>query len=146
MLASAYEVRYNRPLIGKQLGQFHPDFQSFRTIDKTPLAVRSIFVMKKTYIDQLKNQAGEIAFHFRMKGVIPDVITKKANELHPEDIQCEYRDGLTYPIPSVSSNEEFSIYHLYRDLFDGQAIDFDLCSSDKPYFIFENFHVSSRDS
>ena len=145
-LADEFRKRYGRELIGKQLGQFHPDFVSFGSTDEMPVAIRSMFLMKKTYIDQLQNSSGEIAFHIRCKGIIPDVIVKKANELHPEDIQCEYRDGLAYPIDSVSDNVEYSIYHLYKDLYNGQAIEFDLCESDKPCFIFENFKVSSRNS
>ena len=147
VLASAYEVRYHRPLIGKALGQFHPDFQSFGSIDKTPLATRSIFVMKKTYIDQLQNQNKEIAFHIRMKGIVPDVIVEKANELHPQDIQCVYQDGLVYPIPSVSSNKEYSIFHLYKDLYDGQVIEFDLATSKlHPCFELKDFQVSTKTS
>ena len=103
--------------------------------------------MKKTYIDQLKNQAGEIAFHIRMKGVVPDVIVEKANQMFPNDILCEYRDGFVYPIDSVSNNEEYSIFHLYKDLYDGQVIEFDLATSKlKPSFDLKDFSVSTNDS
>ena len=146
-LAQEFKKRYNRELIGKQLGQFHSDFQSFGSTKEMPVAVRSIFVMKKTYIDQLKNQAGEIAFHIRMKGVVPDVIVEKANQMFPNDILCEYRDGFVYPIDSVSNNEEYSIFHLYKDLYDGQVIEFDLATSKlKPSFDLKNFQVSTNDS
>ena len=101
--------------------------------------------MKKTYIDQLKNQAGEIAFHIRMKGIVPDVIVEKANELYPNDIQCYYQDGLVYPIDSVSDNKEYSIYHLYHELFNGKSFEFDLCKSKtKPCFEFKDFQVNTK--
>ena len=48
-LADEFMKRYNRPLIGKALGQMHSDFQSFGSTDEMPIAIRSIFVMKKTY-------------------------------------------------------------------------------------------------
>ena len=111
------------------------------------VAIRSIFVMKKTYIDQLKNQAGEIAFHIRMKGIVPDVIVNKANELYPQDIQCVYQNGLVYPMPSTSSNKEYSIFHLYKTLYDGESIEFDLATSKlHPCFELKEFQMSTRDS
>ena len=143
-LAEEFKRRYGRELIGKQLGQFHSDFQSFGSTDEMPIATRSCFCAKKTYIDQLQNSKGEVAFHIRLKGVPSDVIVKKANQLHPEDIQCEYCDGLAYPIPSASNNEEYSIFHLYKDLYDGQTIAFDLCESSHPSFEFKDFHVNTR--
>ena len=144
-LENEFKRRYGRELVGNKLGQFHSDFASFGSTDDMPVAIRSIFVLKKTYIDQLKNSCGEIAFHIRMKGVIPDVIVAKANELFPHDIQCEYRDGLVYPIDSVSDNKEYSIYHLYHELYDEKSFEFDLCKSKiKPCFEFENFNVSTK--
>ena len=128
------------------MGQFHPDFKSFGSIDKTPLAIRSIFVMKKTYIDQLKNQADETAFHIRMKGIPSDLIVKKANELYPKDIQCYYEGDYAFPMASVSSNKEYSVFHLYKTLYEGQAIEFDLCESSKPMFELKEFQMTTRDS
>ena len=69
-----------------------------------------------------------------------------ANELFPNDIQCEYRDGLAFPIPSTSDNTEYSIWSLYKTIYDGQTIEFDLCKSSKPCFEFNDFHVSTRTS
>ena len=82
-----------------------------------------------------------------MKGVIPDVIVEKANELYPNDIQCSFENGLAYPIPSTSDNAEYSIFHLYHDLYDGHEIEFDLCKSKmKPCFELKDFMVSSKTS
>ena len=146
-LANEYKKRYNRELIGKNLGQFHPDFNSFGSTNEMPVAIRSIFCAKKTYIDQLQNTNQEIAFHIRMKGIIPDVIVDKANQLYPNDIQCTYEDGLVYPIPSSSDNKEYSIYHLYKSIYDGQTIEFDLATSKlHPCFDLSNFQVSTKES
>ena len=144
-LADEFKRKYGRELIGKKLGQFHSDFASFGSTNEMPIAIRSIFVMKKTYIDQLQNSCSEIAFHIRMKGVCQDVIVDKANQMFPHAIQCEYRDGLVYPIPSVSDNSEYSIYHLYKALYDGQEIEFDLCKSKlHPCFEIKDFQVSTK--
>lgn len=147
VLANEYRRRYDRELIGKSLGQFHSDFATFGSNNEMPVATRSVFVMKKTYIDQLMNKSGEIAFHIRMKGVCQDVIVEKANSMFPQDIQCSYEDGLVYPIDSVSSNEEYSIFHLYRTLYNGEPIEFDLATSKlHPCFDLSNFQVSTRAS
>ena len=110
------------------------------------IGTSGIFIMKKTYIVQLKNKAGDIAFHVRCKGIPSDVVVKKANQLFPNDIQCEYRDNLAFPISSVSSNEEYSIWHLYRTIYEGKPVEFNLCESVKPMFELKDFQVSSRDS
>ena len=79
--------------------------------------------------------------------MIPDVIVKKANQFFPKDIQCEYRDNLVFPIDSVSSNEEYSVFHLYRAIYEGTPVEFDLCESElKPCFELDNFSVSTKDS
>jgi len=110
------------------------------------IGTRGIFCTKKCYCVQLKNKNGDIAFHVRLKGVPADVIVKKANELFPSDIQCYYRDSLAFPVPSVSSNEEYSVWRLYRSIYDGQVIEFNLCESDKPMFELKDFHMSTKDS
>ena len=110
------------------------------------IGTRGIFCAKKCYLVQLKNKAGDVAFHVRLKGIPSDVVIKKANQLFPKDIQCEYRNGLAFPIPSVSNNEEYSLWHLYKTIYEGTPVEFDLCESEKPSFEFKNFQVSTRDS
>ena len=145
LLAEEFKKRYRRELIGKNLGQFHCDTPSYGSTDEMPIITRSIFDMKKCYCCQLLNTSQEIAFVIRLKGVIPDVIVDKANELFPNDIQCEYRDGLVYALPSTSDNNEYSIYHLYKSLYDGEIIEFDLATSKlKPCFEIDHFQVSTK--
>ena len=50
-LADEFKRRYNRELIGKQLGTYHSDFHAFCSTDEMPIATCLIFLMKKCYID-----------------------------------------------------------------------------------------------
>jgi hypothetical protein len=104
-LSVSFTEKYNRVLIGKQLGQFHSDFE----IDGCTniLAKRSIFLGKKSYIDELqgvdKNGNTVIDYHIRMKGIPNSVILHTANKL-----------GYNNP------------FELYEDLYKGKLIEFDL--------------------
>ena len=80
--------KYGKELLGAgegSYGQFSTDFEfsdawhfhdgKFRKVGKTvkPVgevkAIRSIFLGKKSYIDELSDDAGNIAWHIRMKGI-----------------------------------------------------------------------------
>jgi hypothetical protein len=52
ILANVYKSYYGKDLIGKNMGQFHSDFD-FES-DEMPVAVNSIFLSKKSYIDVVK--------------------------------------------------------------------------------------------
>lgn len=71
-LAEAFEEMYGRKLIGEQLGQFHSDFAKINK--KDTWAISSIFLGKKSYVDKLTNEDGEIEYHIRMKGIPSDSI------------------------------------------------------------------------
>ena len=60
-LASAFQAKYNRELIGNQLGHFHNDFAG----GPETQAVESYFIWKKAYIDKLSNGS----YHKRLKGI-----------------------------------------------------------------------------
>ena len=140
-LASEYKKKYNRELIGKNLGQFHSDFAIIDGCTDMPVATHSIFVGKKTYIDMLEKD-GKVAFHCRAKGIPTDVLVKTANKRYPELIQCEYRGGLVYP---SEIGNEYAIYKLYEDLYDGKAIEFDLCIGNRPCFdMKKNFSILTK--
>lgn len=68
-LATVYEERYGKPLIGNQLGQFHSDFPSFGSSKAMPVSIYSNFVAKKFYIDILKNENSEYYPFVRCKGI-----------------------------------------------------------------------------
>lgn len=104
-LSSIFKQKYNRDLIGKNLGQFHSDFQ----LDgcKDIIANASIFLGKKCYIDRLEgidnNGEKQIDYHIRMKGIPNAVILYTSKKL-----------GYANP------------FEMYKDLYEGKSIEFDL--------------------
>ena len=72
LLEQLYYEKYNKVLNGKNLGQFHNDFNLSGAVGDV-YASRSIFLGKKCYIDEMqgKNDKGEIIkdYHFRLKGI-----------------------------------------------------------------------------
>lgn len=110
ILRDKFNEKYNRELIGKQMGQFHSDFDLKGCEDV--YASRSLFLGKKSYIDELKgiDKDGNvnIGYHIRMKGIPNSCIeytTKKEGYKNPFD--------------------------LYLDLYNGKEISFDLCEGGK---------------
>ena len=70
ILEKEYNKIHNRELIGKNMGQFHTDFELGNC--KDVIAIQSIFLGKKAYVDKLvgnNNGEEEIGYHIRMKGV-----------------------------------------------------------------------------
>jgi hypothetical protein len=70
ILEKEYNKLHNRELIGKNMGQFHTDFDLGNCEDV--IAIESIFLGKKAYIDKLvgnNNGVQETGYHIRMKGV-----------------------------------------------------------------------------
>lgn len=104
-LAAEYKKRFGRELIGKNLGQFHNDFDEV----ENGYAYKSIFVGKKMYVDMLKNETGEQGIHYRMKGVNLDCVKLYAKE------------------------NNLSIYDIYNKLYNDGEITFDLLKA-KPCF------------
>ena len=104
-LANEYFKRFNRELIGKNLGQFHNDFDEVAD----GYAYKSVFVGKKMYVDLLKNDKGETGIHYRMKGVNLDCVKLYAEE------------------------HNLTVFDVYNKLFNGEEITFDLLKA-KPCF------------
>jgi len=104
-LSELYKKMYNRDLIGKNMGQFHSDFSS-DTIVKDIIAVKSIFLGKKCYIDVLegldKNDNVVQDYHIRMKGI--------------------NNSAIKYYCLTNNINE----YNLYERLYNGEKIKLDL--------------------
>lgn len=120
ILETAYLEKYNRVLTGKQLGQFHIDFDledENGNECSDIVAYKSIFLGKKCYIDMLKGVAenGDIVkgIHIRMKGVPNTTIYHTAKK--------------------YSSNEDINekVYNLYKKLYYGVRIPFDLLEFDE---------------
>jgi len=120
-LQKLFNNKYNRELIGKNMGQFHSDFD-LKGCDNV-YASRSIFLGKKSYIDELKgiNEKGEIktGYHIRMKGIPNSVIEYTYKKL-----------GLNNP------------FELYQNLLKGETVNFDLTQNgEKTNFEFTNNYL-----
>ena len=106
-LVKIYKAKYGRDLIGKQLGQFHSDFDF--DSDEEPYAIKSIFLGKKCYIDQVRTIKSGVEkldnFHIRMKGV-----------------------------PGYAIKAEGPVMETYERLFNGEEIEFDLLADNHVNF------------
>ena len=121
----AYKWNYGKELMGKgegSYGQFSTDFDfadawhfrdgKFRKVGNCikPVGVvkatRSIFLGKKSYIDELCDDAGNIAWHMRMKGIPSKCMLDKV-------AACFDKDPM----------------RLYKWLFLGKTVEFDLTAA-----------------
>ena len=115
-LAAAFKNEYGRELIGKELGQFHNDFDE---IDNA-VSTESYFLGKKAYIDKLNNDKNEEAYHYRMKGVDLKCIQLKAKKQFNGDIM-----------------------NLYKHLYEGHGLKFDLTETKARFKMNKNRTVSN---
>jgi hypothetical protein len=116
ILSNLFKNKYNKELIGNDLGQFHSDF-SLKGATKNIIATDSIFLGKKSYIDCLEgyddNDNKITGYHIRMKGI-------------PNESIMHY-----------CKNNEITPFELYKKLYDGDVINFDLtCGGSKVNFKF----------
>ena len=119
VLADLYKQKYDKELIGKQMGQFHSDFTSMNGRSDVKYAIESYFISKKIYIDKLLMEDGTIDYMFRMKGVTTEAIKAEA----------EKRGGLM---------------QLYKDIFEGKEVEFNLCKNKPCFDMRDDFTVVSR--
>lgn len=106
-LNKEYKKKYNRDLIGKKMGQFHNDFAEIKINGETikaSCATESIFLGKKSYIDKVKYIYGKdkihYEYHIRMKSIPTGCI--------------------------INHNKYTCPFDLYKDLYKGQTISFNL--------------------
>ena len=108
VLVDAFKVKYGRDLVGKSMGQFHSDFDIKGC--NNIIARRSIFLGKKSYIDELEgvdaNGNTVIDYHTRMKG-IPN--------------SC-----LEFAVKQIGLK---NMFELYEKLWNGDSIKVDLTNS-----------------
>lgn len=90
-LALQYKEVYGRELIGRQLGQFHSDFDQLRPESTNVRAVESYFIGKKCYLDKLVDDQGNTGYHIRLKGVPKDAILEYAWEHFNGDVTAIYK-------------------------------------------------------
>ena len=94
----------------------------------------------------LQNKNGDIGFHARMKGITMKSLAKTANEMFPDDVpvEChEYEDGCILFIPKTKG-EKYSLYSLYKYLYDGNEVTFDLCDGDPRFEMNNNYSVTTK--
>ena len=133
-LGAAFREKYGRELIGKDLGQFHTDFDMggsymieggelkpcTKKCKGELLAVESMFLGKKCYIDKLQDEDGQQAYHIRLKGIKTASILAKCTQQYGGD-----------PMK------------LYLDLFRGKAVRFNLSEGGPCFKVNKNHTMSS---
>jgi hypothetical protein len=112
ILEAAFEEKYGRKLIGSDMGQFHSDFEPVSKSGEIPYTTRSIFLMKKMYLDVLTDSSGATGFHVRGKGLTQNSIKAHGNlvQLY-EDLYngSEKLFDLTVGQPCFKMNKNMSI-------------------------------------
>ena len=136
LLSDLYKEKYNKELIGKNMGEFHCDFKleynntkyNEKTYIDNIVSIKSIFLGKKCYIDKLQgniyNDKNEIidkvyGFHCRMKGISSKAIdhytkTKNINEMTIYELlannnELEFDLAGNGTITKFKQNKNFSI-------------------------------------
>jgi hypothetical protein len=108
-LCEAYFKKYNRKLIGSELGQFHSDFDELSGNDIH--TVCSIFCCKKVYYDLITNEKGEYAEHFRCKGIPQSAIQGycKDNNISVFELYYNVVRGKSYVIDIAKYTTSFNM-------------------------------------
>ena len=110
MLTKLFREKYNRELVGINMGQFHCDFEMYN--GKKPLhTVKTIILGKKVYFDKIKYEDNSYHTHFRMKGIPSNIVEHKAKK----------RDG--------------NVEQLYEYLYKGRPVEFNLLALNKKFKI-----------
>ena len=100
-LQEHFKETYGRELIGKNLCQFHCDFDPIKP--GVPVHSKKLIALgKKCYIDLLEDEEGNTSYHIRMKGIPEEVIKREAEK------------------------REISIEDLYMLLYKGESITFNM--------------------
>ena len=115
-LGELFKVKYEKDLIGKNLGQFHSDFKMEGACSDI-VSVKSIFLAKKCYIDKMKStdEKGNViyAYHIRMKGINKDALMFEASKQKYNDIFDVYEALLTEKIEFCLNPYESSVSFEY---------------------------------
>ena len=131
LLATKFEEKYNRPLIGSDLGQFHSDFDSIATPEQIKECAdkgikyevwskKLIALGKKSYLDILEDNLGNTGYHARMKGVPNQCLFIKCQEL-----------GIT-------------LEELYTRMYEGEQVEFDLLKGCAGFALTSTFEQVTR--
>ena len=122
-IEAKYKEVYGKELNGKNLEQFHTDF-NLKGADSEIYATKSIFLGKKSYCDYLesKDKSGRTinGYHIRLKGIT--------------------KEGLDH----ASEEYEDSYFGLYKDLASGITKRILLNPKDKVLFEYKSGYVSTK--
>ena len=105
-LRNYFHARFQRELIGKNLGQFHSDFPDSPSGEMF-VSRYFIGVGKKAYLDILQDSQNNMSYHARLKGIPEQAILNEARQ------RC-------------SHNYLGGLYNLYADLYNGVPQTFNL--------------------
>lgn len=117
-LVSEFETKFERKLIGTEMGQFHTDFENIKDNSSNVVSEKSIFLGKKAYIDCLKDDQGNKKDQVRMKGVPSINIIEKGKEYN-------------------------NCWELYKRLYNGDTIEFDLIKYGPHFKLYKSMEVES---
>jgi hypothetical protein len=116
-LSDLYDEKYNRNLIGNNMGQFHNDLE---LNGRDAKSIECIILGKKCYLDVLENDKKERGYHIRMKGV-----------------------GSKCLIANLSENQ--TPIDVYIDLLKNKKVKFDLLKSGVKFETRIGEYVSTKD-
>jgi hypothetical protein len=127
-LSLLYKNKYGSDLIGQNLTQFHSDFQPINGLSSW--SIRFIGCGKKSYLDVLTNECGDIDYHIRLKG-IPDQVIKnycKDNGITVEELYLQMYNGKEITFDLLNGSTCFrknKTYHQYTPTVFTRKIQFD---------------------
>jgi len=126
LLGNSFTTKYGRELIGKQLGQFHVDFDLDGAMTDNIYAIKSVFLGKKCYYDLLysKNPDGTEVYgeHIRMKGVPNDSILHKAKQDFNGDV-----------------------FELFKYMYEGNKVTFNLVANRPKFEFHKDMTITSKE-
>jgi hypothetical protein len=132
ILENEYKKRFKRELVGKNLGQFHTDFNDKFIINGNEIKMYDVYSQefialgKKAYIDVLvgtdKTGVKYENYHIRMKGVSGKAINYYADK------------------------NDINVLEIYKQLYNGEEVEFDLTAGGNvPCFEFnKNYEIKTK--
>ena len=129
-LIQAYEERYQKKMIGDGIGQFHSDFtfKSCFSIQDNKLVTtgvksqgeistkRCYFLGKKSYMDVLEDESGQLAYHVRLKGIPSKCILNTCNFDYGGDLEAMFQDLYNHkPVAFNLGRDEHVMFKIRTD-------------------------------
>jgi len=145
-LSNIYNKKYNKILIGEDMGQFHSDFELDGANDIK--AKKSIFLGKKAYIDILegedindKNKKIQ-GYHMRLKGIPTNSIRELVNILNDKN-----NNNINKKLFKnyYENNSIITCYDIYLMLYNGHSITFDLLAGADKFEYLNIGHIKTKD-